>query len=68
MIYPRILGALDELSKLKLVEVTGLPRRSRGAPVQHAVKASREILENKARVRELVKRRLTRLGEAKPQA
>ncbi|MEM2049575.1 MAG: hypothetical protein QXI87_04255 [Thermoproteota archaeon] len=66
--YPRVLRAVDELSKIGLVEVNELPRRSRGAPIQHVVKVSMEILENEARVREFVKKRLIRLEEPEPQA
>ncbi|MEM3425998.1 MAG: helix-turn-helix domain-containing protein [Thermoproteota archaeon] len=66
--YPRVLRAVNQLSKLGLVEVRELPRRARGASVQHAVGVSRSIVENKADVRELVKRRLVKLEKASPQA
>ncbi|MEM3390436.1 MAG: hypothetical protein QXI42_11835 [Thermoproteota archaeon] len=66
--YPRVLRAVNQLSRLGLVDVTELPRRSRGAPVEHVVKASRDVVENEADVKEMVKKRLMRLKKASPQA
>lgn len=63
--YPRVLRAVDELSRLGLVEVTELPRRERGAPVQHVVRASEYVVENEAKVRELIRGRLMKLEEAR---
>ncbi|MBO3833031.1 MAG: hypothetical protein FGF51_06545 [Candidatus Brockarchaeota archaeon] len=66
--YPRVLRAVNRLSKLGLIEVTELPRRLRGAPVQHAVRLSRSVVENGTHVGELVKKRLMKLEKEAPQA
>jgi len=42
--YPRTLRSVEELRELGLVEVIELPRRAKGAPVLHAVRASRSLM------------------------
>jgi hypothetical protein len=64
--YPRTLRAVDGLKELGLVEVVELPRRAKGAPVLHAVKVSRSIIGEEARVKDLVRKRLMELEEASP--
>ncbi|MEM3569957.1 MAG: hypothetical protein QXI20_10530 [Candidatus Jordarchaeales archaeon] len=66
--YSRVLRAVDELSRLGLVEVTELPRRTRGAPIQHMVKASEDVLKSGPEAKRLVEKRLVRLEKAGPSA
>ncbi|MEM2554466.1 MAG: hypothetical protein QXW69_04220 [Nitrososphaerota archaeon] len=61
--YKRILKEIDELKDLGLVEIIEIPRKTKGAPFSHGVKASQYLINEKEKAINLIKKRIEELGE-----
>jgi DNA-binding transcriptional ArsR family regulator len=63
--YPTFLKSINELKELGLIEIIELPRKAKGAPIFHAVKLSKNIINEKEKIKNLIEKRLKELEESK---
>jgi len=62
--HPRSLREINELEKLGLVEIIKIPRKAKGAPIFHGVKLSKNIINEKEKIKNLIKKRLEELEKS----
>ncbi|MEM2416431.1 MAG: hypothetical protein QXF09_06655 [Nitrososphaerota archaeon] len=62
--YPTFLKAINELEELGLIEIIKLPRKTKGAPFSHGVKLSKNVINEKEKIRSLIEKRIKELEES----
>ncbi|MEM3420484.1 MAG: hypothetical protein QW806_09725 [Nitrososphaerota archaeon] len=62
--YKKILKEIDELKDLGLIEIIEIPRKTKGAPFSHGVKASQYLINEKEKAINLIKKRIEELEES----